>query len=151
MDKDAAIARAKKLVGDLAQQISDEHWEYAAEDAHTIDPAGKIPGQDGYTPTYDPHWLAAAAVEGLAVRTLGQGGLLSFTSEGATFAFKAPDLFGAAAMLRAKSPLSRLAARLDGVIEVDGRMSDYIPTSARNGGVTRLPNGQLIPRRLDWI
>ena len=86
MDKDDAIAEAKRLLGaQVASQLSDEDWEVAAAGAVTVDDQGRPPGANDWTPSYEPFWLAGLAVETLAIRADLAGGLEQFSSEGATF------------------------------------------------------------------
>ena len=150
MDQINAQLTAEALIGDMAGGLSTELWEIAASRALTLDSAGRHPGDEGYQPSYDPHWLAAEAVSILAVQSLAGDGVREFTSEGATFKLSAPDLHRMAAELRAQSALSRLAGKL-GVIEADGRLSDYAPRSGRaRKSLSVLPNGAVVSSVLDW-
>ena len=151
MDQINAQFTAQALIGDLASGLSTELWEIAASRALTLDSAGRHPGDEGYQSSYDPHWLAAEAVSILAVQSLAGDGVREFTSEGATFKLSAPDLHRMAAELRAQSALSRLAGSKLGVIEADGRLSDYAPRSGRGRkSLSVLPNGAVVPSALDW-
>ena len=136
----------------MAGQISAELWEVAVGASRIPDKAGKLPGQPGYTPTYDPHWLAAEAVELAAVHQAAGGELQEFDSEGARFKFTPPDLHALAQHLRAKSLIGRLNRHRQAVLSVDGRLADYTPTSGRSHDtrVARLGNGALVPKELDW-
>ena len=59
MDKDDAIAEAKRLLGaQVTSQLSDEDWEVAAAGAVTVDDQGRLPGANDWTPSYEPFWLA---------------------------------------------------------------------------------------------
>lgn len=151
MDQINAQLAAEALIGNLAGGLSTELWEIAASRALTLDSAGRHPGDDGYQESYDPHWLAAEAVSILAVQSLAGDGVREFTSEGATFKLSAPDLHRMAAELRAQSALSRLAGGNLGVIEADGRLSDYAPRSGRvRNSLPVLANGAVVSSDLDW-
>ena len=120
MDKDDAIAEAKRLLGaQVTSQLSDEDWEVAAAGAVTVDDQGRLPGANDWTPSYEPFWLAGLAVETLAIRADLAGGLEQFSSEGATFQFRTADLRAAARALFAKSPLSPLRGSGIGYIDID--------------------------------
>lgn len=55
MDKDDAIAEAKRLLGaQVTSQLSDEDWEVAAAGAVTVDDQGRLPGANDWTPSYEP-------------------------------------------------------------------------------------------------
>ena len=130
MDKDDAIAEAKRLLGaQVASQLSDEDWEVAAAGAVTVDDQGRLPGANDWTPSYEPFWLAGLAVETLAIRADLAGGLEQFSSEGATFRFRTADLRAAARVLFAKSPLSPLLGSGIGYIDIDSHGSRYVPRS----------------------
>ena len=129
MDKDDAIAEAKRLLGaQVASQLSDEDWEVAAAGAVTVDDQGRLPGANDWTSSYEPFWLAGLAVETLALRADLAGGLEQFSSEGATFQFRT-DLRAAARVLFAKSPLSPLLGSGIGYIDIDSHGSRYVPRS----------------------
>lgn len=151
MNQIDAQLTAEALIGNLAGSLTSEVWSIAADRSLTLDSAGRRPGDDGYQESYDPHWLAAEAVSILAVQSLAGDGVREFTSEGATFKLSTPDLHRMAAELRAQSALSRLAGSKLGVIEADGRLSDYAPRSGRGRKpLSVLPNGAVIPSALDW-
>lgn len=97
----------------------------------TYDSEGRLPGVYGYEATHDGYWLAAEAAELLAIRDAAQGGLESFTSEGATFNMKGTDWAEVAARLRRLSPLARIreaSMGRDQIITVDGSIG-YDPRS----------------------
>lgn len=151
MDYNEALQAAQALVGPLADTIDSPLWLVAAERSLTLDTAGLLPGQDGYTASYDAHWLAAEAVSILATQSLASGGIEQATSEGATFRFTAPDLHRMAAELRAQSGLSKVARRDFGILQIDGTLSDYAPRSGRvTDGLSALSNGAVVPKSLDW-
>lgn len=130
MDKDDAIAEAKRLLGaQVTSQLSDEDWEVAAAGAVTVDDQGRLPGANDWTPSYEPFWLAGLAVETLAIRADLAGGLEQFASEGASFTFRTADLRAAARALFATSPLSPLRGSGIGYIDIDSHGSRYVPRS----------------------
>lgn len=97
----------------------------------TYDTEGRLPGMPGYETAHDGYWLAAEAAELLAIRDATQGGLQSFTSEGATFNMKDTDWAAVAARLRRLSPLARIREATTGrdqILTVDGSIG-YDPRS----------------------
>lgn len=97
----------------------------------TYDAEGRLPGMPGYEATHDGYWLAAKAAELLAIRDAAQGGIASFTSEGATFTMKDTDWLAVAVSLRKLSPLARIREAgmgRDQTITVDGAIG-YDPRS----------------------
>lgn len=128
MTEEEAKDHIALVLGDVATQLTPADYPHVLARSLTFDPAGLKPGEPGYVTTYDGDWAAAEAATLLAVRGMASGGIVRFTSEGATFEKRSPDLFGLARMLRSRSPLSKLAGSMLGVIEVDGRLSDYRPT-----------------------
>lgn len=143
MDKAAAIAEAKRLLGVTAAQLTEADWEAAAAQSITVDTEGRLPDRDDWYPTYEPYWLAALAVEALALRVDLAGGLEQFSSEGASFQFRTADLRAAARALFTKSPLSPLAGSQLSYMDVDSHGSRYVPrsgspwlTGALNGVIT---------------
>ena len=143
MDKAAAIAEAKRLLGVTAAQSTEDDWEAAAAQSITVDAEGRLPDRDDWYPTYEPYWLAALAVEALALRADLAGGLEQFSSEGASFQFRTADLRAAARALFTKSPLSPLAGSQLSYMDVDSHGSRYVPrsgspwlTGALNGVIT---------------
>lgn len=152
MDKLAALEAAAGYIGPLADCIPEAIMDAATSAALTLDPAGRTPDHPDYVETYDPHWLAADAVEAMAVRQLGEDQLVRFTSEGATFETSRADLFAMADRLRARSMIARASRTGLGVLEVDGSLADYTPTSHGHTG-TRFdvaPNGLILPPGMDW-
>ena len=143
MDKAPAIAEAKRLLGATAAHWTEADWKATAAQSITVDPAGRLPDRDDWYPTYEPYWLAALAVEALALRADLAGGLEQFSSEGATFRLRTADLRAAARALFAKSPLSPLRGSGIGYIDIDSHGSRYVPrsgspwlTGALNGVIT---------------
>ena len=134
MDRVAVIDRAQQIIGaDLAGQLDFDIWDVLADEAVTVDAAGRLPTDIGWEPTYEPYWLAAAAVDALALRGLGEPGVARFTSEGATFELTGPNLDALAARLRDRSPISALINGGSGIghIDVPRRPIGYQPTSGR--------------------
>lgn len=102
MDYGTATLEMERILADAASLLSAGDIEAVLERSMVADGVGRNPGDGDYVPTYSG-WLAAAeAADLLAIRALGAGGLLSFTSEGATFEWKSADFSGMAAALRAK-------------------------------------------------
>jgi len=148
MNLDEATAVAKALIGPIADQVSPEQWASSAATSLVPDSDGNSPGSAGYTPTYEPYWLAAEVVESHAItQQLSGGALTSFTSEGASFHFEATDLFRLAGKIRAKSPISRVCASFSRVL-VDGQLSDYVPASGKR--LAGLRDGDVVREDLDW-
>lgn len=148
MDLDEATTAAKALIGPIADLVTAEQWASSAATSLVPDEEKRLPGSTGYAPTYEPYWLAAEVIEAYAItQQLGGGALTSFTSEGASFQFVSADLFELAGKLRSKSPISRVCGGL-GRIQVDGGLSDYVPTSGRR--LAGLPTGVVVPENLDW-
>lgn len=134
MDRIAVIDRAKAILGaDLADQLDPDTWDALTDEAVTVDAAGRLPTDTGWEPTYEPYWLAATAVDALALRGLGESGVTRFTSEGATFELTGPSLDALAARLRARSPITALLNGGTGIgfIDVPRRPLGYHPTSGR--------------------
>lgn len=133
MDAAEARAAAEEILGsDLAGQVADSDWERALAASVTVDPDGRLPGDDDWVASYEPYWLAAEVVEAVALRQVGAGGgITKFTSEGASFEMTAPNLTGLAGRLRAKSPLSALAGEGVGWIDVPRSPLGYEPRSGQ--------------------
>lgn len=152
MEKLEAQQMMADLIGPLADCVPDSVLEAATAAAITYDPQGRTPDQPGYVESYDPHWLAAEAVTALAVKQLGEDTITRFTSEGATFETRRADLFAMADRLRAQSALARAAGAGLGMLEVDGQLAGYTPTSHGRpaGRFDVAPNGMLVPPGMDW-
>ena len=144
MDRTTAETRMRELVGDtVAALLSPIDLDEALSRAHTVDSAGRLPGQDGYVDTFEPYWAAAEAVTMVAVRQLGQDRVTEVSSEGSTFKMQLGDLWAMASALRARSPLTALLEAASGglgVIEVGPSGTGYDPTSrgwpsTRMGGI----------------
>lgn len=141
MNPTDAAAEVQRLLGEAASQLSDADIDAALLRAHVPDPAGLLPGQEGYRPTVEPYWAAAEAATMLGIRAMGGGGLTQFSSEGATFTREQGNFFGMAEALRSMSPLWRLLHGSLDVIEVD------IPTGYETTAQS-WPDD--VRRNLDW-
>lgn len=152
MDRIEAQIAAEGILGEaLATQIDVETWERALDASVTVDPGGRLPGHEDWEPTYDPYWVGAEGLTALAIRAAAAGGgLRKFTAEGASFETDAPDLWGVAATLRARSAIGKARAVALGLLEVDGRLSHYQPASGGRPDLSVLPNGAIMPAHLDW-
>lgn len=103
MNRVQARTEMQRVLGDAASLLTSADEEAALDSARVPDPMGRTPDADGYIETIDP-WLAAAdAADVLAIRALGSQGMLGFTSEGATFQWKAADFSAMASALRSKA------------------------------------------------
>lgn len=124
MNREQARAEMKRLLGDAASLLSVADEDAALDAARVPDSAGRAPGEDGYVETFDGWAAAAEAADLLAIRALGQSGRLeSFSSEGASFQWKAADFSAMAAAIRAK--MSGRSAGMS-VISIDtGRPGEY--------------------------
>jgi len=135
MDRTEAEARMKLLLGPATVALlTQDDIDYALDQSLTWDEDGRAPGSIGYIDTYDPYWAAAEAASLLAGRAMAAGGVLEFTSENSTFKRSAPDFMSLARWLRSQSPMSPEYGTGLGLIEVDGRLSYYRPTSDRLRG-----------------
>lgn len=124
MDKSTAIDTVKALVGDhAASLLSDDDLARAVDQAAVPDAQGRMPGQDDWSPDYEPYWAAAEAVTALAIRAAATPRLTKVTAEGATFEREAPNWWAAAEALRRQSPLARAIRATTGglgIIQLDG-------------------------------
>lgn len=128
MDHTATADEVRRILGPIADQLTQADIDAAVNQAVTIDAAGLLPSDDGWTASYDPYWAAAEAVESLTLRTAG-GGVHRFTSEGSTFEYTPANYADLAARLRAKSPLSVLIGSGIGYVDVTREGVDFFPTS----------------------
>lgn len=128
------IAEAQEAITGLLGcdiEFPPEQLAHLLDASLTYDSEGRLPGIHGYEATHDGYWLAAEAAELLAIRDATQGGLESFTSEGATFNMRGTDWAEVAARLRRLSPLARIREAgmgRDQIITVDGSIG-YDPRS----------------------
>ena len=103
MNREQARAEMKRLLGDAASLLSAADEDAALDAARVPDSVGRAPGEVGYVETFDGWAAAAEAADLLAIRALGMSGRLeSFSSEGASFQWKAADFSAMAAAIRAK-------------------------------------------------
>lgn len=103
MNREQARTEMRRVLGDAASLLATADEDAALDSGRVPDSMGRAPDADGYVETIDP-WLAAAeAADVLAIRALGSQGMLSFTSEGATFQWKAADFSAMASALRGKA------------------------------------------------
>lgn len=134
-DPAAAVARAQQLVGSVvASFLTDAEWTATAEGALLWDADGRLPGADGYVPTYEPYWLAADAAGMVATRRAGEDTTTALSVGGDSITVKPADLRIVEQGLRQRSPLWAYAnaqAPALGVVRVDGSASHYVPTSRR--------------------
>ena len=124
MNREQARAEMKRLLGDAAPLLSVADEDAALDAARVPDSVGRAPGEVGYVETFDGWAAAAEAADLLAIRALGMSGRLeSFSSEGASFQWKAADFSAMAAAIRAK--MSGRSAGMS-VISIDtGRSGEY--------------------------
>ena len=124
MDREQARAEMVRVLGDAASLLTDGDFEAALTAALVPDSAGRAPGEVGYVETFGGWAAAAEAADLLAIRALGQSGRLeAFSSEGASFQWKAADFSAMAAAIRAK--MSGRSAGMS-VISIDtGRPGEY--------------------------
>lgn len=132
MDRVQAEKALRDAVGaHISSQLTIDDLRRALDAARTPDAQGRTPSDPDYVETIDPHWAAAEAVTGLAIRAAGEPSLSKVTVEGASFERSAPDLWRLAALLRLRSPLGQQLAKAQaelGVIEIDNSVG-YIPRS----------------------
>lgn len=124
MNREQARAEMKRLLGDAASLLSVADEDAALDAARVPDSVGRAPGEVGYVETFDGWAAAAEAADLLAIRALGMSGRLeSFSSEGASFQWKAADFSAMAAAIRAK--MSGRSAGMS-VISIDtGRPGEH--------------------------
>lgn len=124
MNREQARAEMKRLLGDAASLLSAADEDAALDAARVPDSVGRAPGEVGYVETFDGWAAAAEAADLLAIRALGMSGRLeSFSSEGASFQWKAADFSAMAAAIRAK--MSGRSAGMS-VISIDtGRPGEH--------------------------
>ena len=124
MNREQARAEMKRLLGDAASPLSVADEDAALDAARVPDSVGRAPGEVGYVETFDGWAAAAEAADLLAIRALGMSGRLeSFSSEGASFQWKAADFSAMAAAIRAK--MSGRSAGMS-VISIDtGRPGEH--------------------------
>ena len=135
MGEQQAIAAATALLGPAAAPyLSDPLWSWATllPEAVTIDASGKLPGQAGYVPTYEPYWLAGQAAAQIDLWQAATPRTTKLSVDGDSIEKAAAQWGAVAAQLRAKSPISAIAAGGGGML-VPLEVYGYTPTSSVGG------------------
>ena len=135
MGEQQAIAAATALLGPAAAPyLSDSLWSWATllPEAVTIDASGKLPGQAGYVPTYDAHWLAGQAAAQIDLWQAATPRTTKLSVDGDSIEKAAAQWSAVAARLMARSPISAIA--VGGGMLVPLEVYDYTPTSSSVGG-----------------
>ena len=136
MDEQQAIAAATALLGPAATPfLSDSLWSWATllPEAVTIDASGKLPGQAGYVPTYEPYWLAGQAAAQIGLWQAATPRTTKLSVDGDSIEKAAAQWSAVAAQLMARSPISAIAVGGGGTL-VPLEVYDYTPTSSSVGG-----------------
>ena len=136
MDGQQAIAVATSLLGPAATPfLSDSLWSWATllPEAVTIDASGKLPGQAGYVPTYEPYWLAGQAAAQIDLWQAATPRTTKLSVDGDSIEKAAAQWGAVAASLMAKSPISAIAVGGGGML-VPLEVYDFKPTSSSIGG-----------------
>lgn len=109
MNKADTIDQAKLLVGPtVASLVSDPVWEYGVARSVTFDEEGRAPGAPAYVESYDAAWLAADAVDLLALQMAAEDRTTKLSVNGDSIEVKLGDLPQLALGLRRQSPLFSL-------------------------------------------
>ena len=135
MGEQQAIAAATALLGPAAAPyLSDPLWSWATllPEAVTLDASGKLPGQAGYVPTYEPYWLAGQAAAQIDLWQAATPRTTKLSVDGDSIEKAAAQWGAVAAQLRAKSPISAIAAGGGGML-VPLEVYGYTPTSSVGG------------------
>lgn len=135
MDEQQAIAAATALLGPAAAPyLSDPLWSWAAllPEAVTLDASGKLPGQAGYVPTYEPYWLAGQAAIQIDRWQAATPRTTKLSVDGDSIEKAAAQWSAVAAQLMARSPISAIA--VGGGTLVPLEVYGYTPTSSSVGG-----------------
>ena len=135
MEQQQAIAAATALLGPAATPfLGDPLWSWATllPEAVTIDASGKLPGQAGYVPTYDAHWLAGQAAIQIDLWQAATPRTTKLSVDGDSIEKAAAQWSAVAASLMAKSPISAIAAGGGGML-VPLEVYDLKPTSSVGG------------------
>lgn len=135
MDAQQAIAAATALLGPAAAPyLSDPLWSWATllPEAVTIDASGKLPGQAGYVPTYEPYWLAGQAAAQIDLWQAATPRTTKLSVDGDSIEKAAAQWSAVAAQLMARSPISAIA--VGGGTLVPLEVYGYTPTSSSVGG-----------------
>lgn len=136
MDEQRAIAAATALLGPAAKPfLSDPLWSWAALLAESVipDAAGKLPGQAGYAPTYEPYWLAGQAAAQIDLWQAATPRTTKLSVDGDSIEKAAAQWGAVAASLRERSPIAAIAAGGGGML-VPLEVYDFKPTSTSVGG-----------------
>ena len=136
MEQQQAIAAATALLGPAATPfLSDSLWSWATllPEAVTIDASGKLPGQAGYVPTYEPYWLAGQAAAQIGLWQAATPRTTKLSVDGDSIEKAAAQWSAVAAQLMARSPISAIAVGGGGTL-VPLEVYDYTPTSSSVGG-----------------
>ena len=136
MDAQQAIAAATALLGPAATPfLSDSLWSWATllPEAVTIDASGKLPGQAGYVPTYEPYWLAGQAATQIDRWQAATPRTTKLSVDGDSIEKTAAQWGAVAASLMASSPISAIAGGGGGML-VPLAVYGYTPTSSSVGG-----------------
>ena len=135
MDEQQAIAAATALLGPAATPfLSDPLWSWAAllPEAVTLDASGKLPGQAGYAPTYEPYWLAGQAAAQIDLWQAATPRTTKLSVDGDSIEKAAAQWGAVAASLMAKSPIAAIAVGGGGML-VPLEVYGYTPTSSVGG------------------
>ena len=136
MDEQQAIAAAAALLGPAATPFLGDplwSWEALLPEAVTIDSTGKLPGQAGYVPTYEPYWLAGQAAAQIDLWQAATPRTTKLSVDGDSIEKAAAQWGDVAASLMAQSPISAIAVGGGGML-VPLEVYDYTPTSTSIGG-----------------
>lgn len=139
MDLQTALDTLARRI--TAGTLTEQDRAEALDGARIPDPAGRLPGFDGYVPTFDLAWatatLADMAAANAAATTAG-GDVIQVTSEGTTIQrqpTEAPDWASVAAFWRSRSVIAAALGGTFGVLQVPVG-EPYVPRSADTTGDT---------------
>lgn len=118
MDRVTALSAAESMVGEMLPSDTPAVDALLARSV-IPDQAGRWPGQTGWTPSYDPNWLAAEAVQVHFIKSMADGTVTRWTSEGTTMESTPADLAGMVAALRARSIIATQSPATLGVLDVE--------------------------------
>lgn len=126
--REEAITSAVSFLGPGATRFLEDpawDWDVLLPQAATWDENNRLPGEEGWIPSYDPHGLAALGAQQLARWTAGTNTTVKLSVDGDSREIRPSDWSAVADSLFAQSPLYQ-----QGDLFVDGHLTDYIPTSA---------------------
>ena len=135
MDEQRAIAAATALLGPAAAPFLGDplwSWEALLPEAVTIDASGKLPGQAGYVPTYEPYWLAGQAAAQIDRWQAATPRTAKLSVDGDSIEKAAAQWGDVASSLMGKSPIAAIAVGGGGVL-VPLEVYDFKPTSSVGG------------------